>query len=86
MLYMEERRERIVDFVSNLFGIVGGVITMLGFVIIVNFCMYVYLYVCALTASPVALASWRRCCTSPPRRSSARKTRDDTRTDRPELT
>ena len=30
MLYMEERRERIVDFISNLFGIVGGVITMLG--------------------------------------------------------
>jgi len=29
MLYMEERRERIIDFVSNLFGIVGGVITVL---------------------------------------------------------
>lgn len=30
MLYMEERRERIIDFVSNLFGIVGGVITVLS--------------------------------------------------------
>jgi hypothetical protein len=29
MLYMEERRERIIDFISNLFGIVGGVITVL---------------------------------------------------------
>lgn len=29
---MEERREKIVDFVSNLFGIVGGVITVLGLV------------------------------------------------------
>ncbi|KAJ1442993.1 endoplasmic reticulum vesicle transporter-domain-containing protein [Ochromonadaceae sp. CCMP2298] len=29
MLYMEERREKIVDFVSNLFGIVGGLITVL---------------------------------------------------------
>mmetsp|Transcript_81220 Transcript_81220/g.159403 ORF Transcript_81220/g.159403 Transcript_81220/m.159403 type:complete len:304 (+) Transcript_81220:74-985(+) len=32
MLYMEERRERIVDFISNLFGIVGGVITVLTLV------------------------------------------------------
>jgi hypothetical protein len=30
MLYMEERREKIVDFISNLFGIVGGVISVLG--------------------------------------------------------
>lgn len=29
MLLMEERREKIVDFVSNLFGIVGGVIAVL---------------------------------------------------------
>ena len=29
MLYMEERREKIIDFISNLFGIVGGVITVL---------------------------------------------------------
>lgn len=32
MLYMEERRERIVDFISSLFGIVGGVITVLTLV------------------------------------------------------
>eukprot|EP00597_Dinobryon_sp_UTEXLB2267_P003661 CAMPEP_0170076212 /NCGR_PEP_ID=MMETSP0019_2-20121128/13223_1 /TAXON_ID=98059 /ORGANISM="Dinobryon sp., Strain UTEXLB2267" /LENGTH=197 /DNA_ID=CAMNT_0010287703 /DNA_START=358 /DNA_END=951 /DNA_ORIENTATION=+ len=32
MLYMEERREKIVDFISNLFGIVGGVITMLSLI------------------------------------------------------
>jgi hypothetical protein len=31
MLYMEERRERIIDFISNLFGIVGGVITILRY-------------------------------------------------------
>ena len=29
MVFMEERRERYMDFVSNLFGIVGGVITVL---------------------------------------------------------
>lgn len=29
MLYMEERREKIIDFISSLFGIVGGVITVL---------------------------------------------------------
>lgn len=31
MLHMEERREHMVDFISNLFGIVGGVITVLTF-------------------------------------------------------
>jgi len=30
MLYMEERREKIIDFISSLFGIVGGVITVLS--------------------------------------------------------
>lgn len=29
MLYLEERRVKIIDFVSNLFGIIGGVITVL---------------------------------------------------------
>lgn len=31
MLYMEEHRERIIDFVCNLCGIIGGVITILGY-------------------------------------------------------
>lgn len=30
MLYMEERRERILDFVVNLCGIIGGIVTILG--------------------------------------------------------
>lgn len=29
MLFLEERREKIIDFISNLFGIIGGVITVL---------------------------------------------------------
>ena len=32
MLYLEERREKIIDFIANLFGIIGGVITVLGYV------------------------------------------------------
>jgi hypothetical protein len=42
MLFMEERREKIVDFVSNLFGIIGGVITILRFQSIVVFLFIVY--------------------------------------------
>lgn len=30
MLYMEERREHTIDFISNLFGIIGGVIAILS--------------------------------------------------------
>jgi hypothetical protein len=32
MLVMEERKENMFEFISNLFCIVGGVITMLGLV------------------------------------------------------
>jgi hypothetical protein len=32
MLFLEERREKIIDFIANLFGIIGGVITVLSLI------------------------------------------------------